>query len=94
MISLFNIFGAIFLINLWTFMAFGFDKMRAENGGWRVSEDGLLTLALFGGIMGAYVGRAIFRHKIRKEPFSRRLQQIAIFQCFICAIVSGWMFAG
>ena len=31
-------------LNLWTFVLFGWDKMRAEQGGWRVSETSLLSL--------------------------------------------------
>ena len=67
-------------LNLWTFVLFGWDKMRAEQGGWRVSETSLLSLALIGGIGGAYAGRALFRHKTRKKSFNTALQSIGFFQ--------------
>jgi uncharacterized membrane protein YsdA (DUF1294 family) len=73
------------LVNLWTFMLFGLDKIRAEEGTWRVSEGTLLIWAFLGGTIGAYAGRAIFRHKTRKQPFSSHLHQIAILQ--VCATV-------
>ena len=70
-------------LNLWTFVLFGWDKMRAEQGGWRVSETSLLSLALIGGIGGAYAGRALFRHKTRKKSFSNALQYIGFFQLVV-----------
>lgn len=89
-----NILGLLALVNLWTFMLFGFDKIRAEAGTWRVSEGTLLTWALFGGSMGAYAGRALFRHKTRKQPFSSHLHQTAILQVFAVMLIGGWMLAG
>lgn len=70
-------------LNLWTFVLFGWDKMRAEQGGWRVSEASLLGLALIGGIGGAYAGRALFRHKTRKKTFNTALQSIGFFQLVV-----------
>ena len=64
-------------INLATFIAFGWDKSLAERGAWRVSEGNLLGLALLGGTPGAYAGRALFRHKTRKQPFCQTLRSIA-----------------
>ena len=56
------------------------DKAKAEAGAWRISEGTLLNLAFFGGTAGAYAGRALFRHKTRKQPFSGQLHTIAVFQ--------------
>tara|TARA_R110000824_G_scaffold150891_3_gene321700 strand:- start:34 stop:513 length:480 start_codon:yes stop_codon:yes gene_type:complete len=75
-----NILLAFLLINAWTFVLFGWDKIQAEKFQWRVSEATLLRLALFGGSPGAYAGRALFRHKTRKQPFNGRLQNIALIQ--------------
>jgi uncharacterized membrane protein YsdA (DUF1294 family) len=79
------------ILNIWTFMLFGFDKQHAEAGRWRIAESTLLGMALIGGSLGAYAGRALFRHKTRKMPFSRSLHQIAIGQGFIAAIAAGWI---
>ena len=85
---------AFALVNIWTFMLFGLDKIRAEKGAWRVSEGTLLAWAFFGGTLGAYTGRAVFRHKTRKQPFSSNLHQMAIFQVFAASLAGGWMLAG
>ena len=67
------------------FAAFGIDKALAENRARRISEAALLQLAFFGGIGGAYAGRALFRHKTSKQPFSNRLHTIALLQ--LCGAV-------
>ena len=72
-----NIVTALAVMNFLAFAAFGLDKARAEQGAWRISEDTLLQLAFFGGTLGAYAGRALFRHKTRKQPFCGRLHFIA-----------------
>ena len=78
------------ILNLWTFMVFGYDKIQAEGNGWRVSENMLLSLALFGGLVGAYAGRAIFRHKTCKQPFVQQLHGIATLHGFAAALAGGW----
>ena len=45
-------------------------------------------LVLIGGTPGAYAGRALFRHKTRKQPFSARLHTIAVFQIVLAAFVA------
>ena len=85
-----NIVAAFSAMNVWTFMLFGFDKIRAEEGSWRISEGTLLVWAFYGGTIGAYSGRAIFRHKTRKQPFSRRLHIIATLQGIVIAMIAGW----
>ena len=94
LLTLPNALGLFALVNLWTFMLFGFDKIRAEDGRWRVSEGTLLTWVFFGGTIGAYAGRAVFRHKTRKQPFSSHLHQTAILQVCAAALAGGWMLAG
>lgn len=89
-----NALAAFALVNLWTFMLFGLDKLRAEAGTWRVSEGALLAWAFFGGSIGAYAGRALFRHKTRKQPFSSHLHQTAILHAFVVVLAGGWMLAG
>jgi uncharacterized membrane protein YsdA (DUF1294 family) len=92
-LTLGNIFAAIAILNLWTFMLFGLDKIRAESGAWRVAESSLLLLAFVGGSIGAYLGRAVFRHKTCKQPFTSQLHKIAIFQGLVISGGAGWLFA-
>jgi len=89
-----NILAAVALVNLITFLLFGFDKLRAGTGSGRVSEAALLTWAFLGGTVGAYAGRALFRHKTRKQPFSSQLHQTAILHVFAITLAAGWMLAG
>ena len=73
-------------INIAAFLAFGWDKRRSERGLWRVSERSLLTLALFGGALGALLGQQFFRHKTRKQPFRALLWCAALIN-ILAAIV-------
>jgi uncharacterized membrane protein YsdA (DUF1294 family) len=75
-----NIVTVIIAMNFLAFVTFAIDKSRAERGAWRISEGTLLQLAFFGGTLGAYAGRAVFRHKTRKQPFSSNLHTIAFLQ--------------
>ena len=94
LVTLPNALAVFALVNLWTFMLFGLDKIRAEEGSWRVSEGTLLFWAFLGGTIGAYTGRAVFRHKTRKQPFSSNLHQTAMLQVLAAALAGGWMLAG
>ncbi len=66
-----NIITALAVMNFLAFAAFGIDKARAEQGAWRIREETLLQLAFFGGTLGAYAGRAVFRHKTRQAAVLR-----------------------
>lgn len=54
-----------------TFLAYGFDKLRAQRKEQRVSETTLNLLALAGGFLGAWGGMFWFRHKT-KDTFVKR----------------------
>lgn len=56
-------------INVIAFLAFGWDKRQSERHGRRIPERTLLSLALFGGALGALIGQQVFRHKTQKQPF-------------------------
>lgn len=86
-----NVLAALIAVNFATFAAFGIDKMLAEAGKRRISEAALLQLAFIGGTPGAYAGRAVFRHKTRKQPFSTTLHDIGTFQFFMLIGLTGWL---
>ncbi|MFM5954256.1 MAG: DUF1294 domain-containing protein [Novosphingobium sp.] len=85
-----NIAVALIALNFAAFAAFGIDKARAEAGEWRIQESTLLLFALLGGTVGAYAGRAAFRHKTRKEPLSSTLFAIAVLQVLGLGAWLGW----
>lgn len=80
--------GYLTLINLATYLAFAADKRAAVRGERRVAERTLLLLAAAGGTPGAFAGRALLRHKTRKQPFGAAVWFIAISQ--VIAAVVAW----
>jgi uncharacterized membrane protein YsdA (DUF1294 family) len=62
-----------------TFLFYGYDKMQARRGGWRVPENVLHLLALIGGWAGGWLGMFLFRHKIRKPQFYVVLAVATVF---------------
>jgi uncharacterized membrane protein YsdA (DUF1294 family) len=60
----------ILSVSVITFLMYGYDKSQAQQGGWRVPEIVLHGLALAGGFLGGWLGRAVFRHKTRKPVFT------------------------
>lgn len=79
------ILAALVLANLVAFILFAMDKRRARMGLRRFSERTLLLWALIGGTPGAFLGRHVFRHKTRKQPFSTLLWLIAAAQAMAIA---------
>lgn len=71
-----------------TFAVYGWDKTRAKTGGRRVPEAALHTLALAGGVVGAWIGRAVFRHKTRKREFTVVLAVATVVWGVIVAVVT------
>ncbi|WP_242526219.1 DUF1294 domain-containing protein [Novosphingobium sp. KA1] len=82
-------------LNFWTFAVYGYDKVQSRrvgvSGGRRVSERHLLTLAAIGGSPGALLGRRMFRHKTRKQPFVNYLMAIVALQAIALAGLIGWV---
>ena len=60
---------AVLIWNFIVFVIYGIDKQRAKNNKWRISEHMLLTMALFLGAVGAFIGMQAFRHKTLKPKF-------------------------
>jgi uncharacterized membrane protein YsdA (DUF1294 family) len=56
------------IVNIFSMIVFGVDKLKSKRGGWRIPESRLLLVALFGPF-GAYAGMLLFRHKTRKVKF-------------------------
>ena len=89
-----NLVTVLIAVNFCAFAAFGIDKMLAEAGRRRIRESTLLMWAFLGGTPGAYAGRAAFRHKTRKQPFSGQLHAIAVLQLLALAVGAGWLLGG
>ncbi len=70
---------AILLLNLSSFLMFGYDKQQAKAGLWRISEKNLLLISI-AGPFGAYAGMQIFRHKTQKNLFTIAIPLLIILQ--------------
>lgn len=68
------------VINIITFLVFGYDKWLAKNNRKRISEFNLLLLAGIGGIIGGVLGMNLFRHKTNKFSFILVFYSILILQ--------------
>jgi len=68
------------VINLITFLTWGWDKRAAKKGGQRISEKRLLWLAFLLGSPGAWAGVHFFRHKTIKRSFRWRLIAVTVLQ--------------
>ncbi|MGA2121124.1 MAG: DUF1294 domain-containing protein [Methanoregula sp.] len=85
--ELIKIDGILVLIVLYLCMnivaawAFAWDKRKAKNNSWRMSEGTLLVLA-FMGPFGAFGAMRLFRHKTRKMKF----YLVPLFLVLHCAV--------
>ncbi len=70
-------------INIFTFLIWGFDKLRAIQHKWRVSEKMLITLIMVGGAFGGLAGMLLFRHKTRKLMFKIWIGLACVLHVFI-----------
>ncbi len=85
MVTIALCFMTYIAFNLFVFLVYWWDKEAARNGGWRIRESTLLSLALIGGSLGAISAQRLLRHKTRKEPFRSILISIVILQVGLVA---------
>jgi len=74
------LFLYLVLINYIAFSLYHLDKERAIKGKRRISEKNLLTVAAFGGTLGAWIGMTKYRHKTKKLSFKIWFYCILILQ--------------
>lgn len=80
---------AIFVLwNGIVFLVYAFDKMAATQGAWRVREDTLILLAVFGGGLGAFGCQRLLRHKTRKGAFPVLLPPMAGLHLTIVLLIA------
>lgn len=60
----------LILINLYTFILYGYDKFCAVHNKWRIPELMLLLATFLGGALCAFLGMYIFRHKTKHKLFT------------------------
>ena len=76
-------------MSILAFFTYGIDKNKAKNGGGanRIKESTLLGLAAFGGAVGSFIGRIIFRHKTDKLYFSLTIYFSLLIEAITLAIL-------
>ncbi len=70
----------LLIINISTFVLYGWDKFKALREWSRISENDLLLAAALGGSVGAITAMYYFRHKTRHLKFKLGLPLILIAQ--------------
>jgi len=73
----------LLFINAFTFFIYWLDKKLARRRTWRVSELGLLFLALIGGSPAAFFAQIYLRHKNRKISFQIKLWLVVVAQIML-----------
>jgi len=74
-------------INVLAFLVYGIDKLKAKQGSWRISEATLLTLAVIGGSIGAWLGMQIWHHKTMHKKFKYGLPLILLTQIILIYLI-------
>ncbi len=79
----------IYLIvtNVMAFLMFGVDKWKAKKSKWRIREAALLTLALLGGSVGAWLGMKVWHHKTLHKKFRYGIPAIFILQLIVAGVL-------
>lgn len=67
-------------INVLTFLIYGLDKYKAKRAKWRISERTLLSMALVGGSIGAWLGMKVWHHKTIHKKFKYGIPAILSLQ--------------
>lgn len=67
-------------INVLTFLIYGLDKYKAKRVKWRISERTLLSMALMGGSIGAWLGMKVWHHKTMHKKFKYGIPAILSLQ--------------
>ena len=63
------ILASYLVMSVLAILAYAVDKHAAQTGAYRISEQTLLLLGLFGGWPGALLAQRLFRHKTVKRSF-------------------------
>ncbi len=76
------------VINVITFFVYGLDKLKAKRRQWRIPETVLLTLAVIGGSVGAWLGMLVWHHKTAHNEFRFGIPLILAAQVVLFFLVS------
>jgi uncharacterized membrane protein YsdA (DUF1294 family) len=75
-------------INVFAFFLYGIDKWKAKRSKWRISEMTLLSIAVIGGSVGAWIGMKVWHHKTMHKKFKYGIPLILFAQIAIVLFIS------
>lgn len=75
------------LINLISFLAFGFDKYKANRDKRRLKNGLLLGLSFIGGAIGGLFGMKVFRHKTKKAYYKMGLPLMILMHILLLILI-------
>ena len=75
-------------INVLAFFLYGIDKWKAKRSKWRIPEITLLSIAVIGGSIGAWLGMKVWRHKTMHKKFKYGIPLILFAQIAIVLFIS------
>lgn len=75
-------------INVFAFFLYGIDKWKAKRSKWRIPEMTLLSIAVIGGSVGAWIGVKVWHHKTMHKKFKYGIPLILFAQIAIVLFIS------
>jgi len=76
-----NLLFAYLSLSIVTFLAYWFDKSKAQRGAWRTQESTLHMFSLLGGWPGAAIAQQVLRHKSQKREFRTSFWFTVVINC-------------
>lgn len=80
------------LMNIIGIMVMYLDKRKAKNKKWRISENSLIFIAIFGGSIGILFGMIFFKHKLNKSKFKYGVPFIYVIQKLVTIMITHMSF--
>ena len=75
-------------INVFAFFLYSIDKWKAKRSKWRIPEMTLLSIAVIGGSVGAWIGMKVWHHKTMHKKFKYGIPLILFAQIAIVLFIS------
>ena len=75
-------------IHVFALFLYGIDKWKAKRSKWSIPEMTLLSIAVIGGSVGAWIGMKVWHHKTMHKKFKYGIPLILFAQIAIVLFIS------